>query len=152
MHNSSSLTDLLSRLLRVIRGRSGAVPSTYFCERLLERTGSSAPEDVGTPLAELISESNHFLCCGSAVNSPPHDHTVPSNEHADLIWSRLRRIEDRLLPLHWSIRGALFAVGRLYCLIKLRRCCPRCLGLVHNDHAHGSNPCPEDGARTSAQC
>jgi hypothetical protein len=53
---------------------------------------------LGTSLAEPVSESNHFLCCGSAINSVPHDHTVPSDEHADLIWSRLRRIEDRLLP------------------------------------------------------
>src|SRR5208337_3928704 len=36
--------------------------------------------------------------------------------------------------------------------IQLRRYCPRRLGLLHNDHAHGSNSCPEDGARTSAQC
>jgi len=38
MQNSSSLTELLSRLLRVIRWRSGAVRSTNLCEQLLERT------------------------------------------------------------------------------------------------------------------
>jgi hypothetical protein len=36
MQNSSSLIELLSRLLRVIRGRSGAVRSTNLCERLLD--------------------------------------------------------------------------------------------------------------------
>jgi hypothetical protein len=41
--------------------------------------------------------SSHFLCCRSAISSVPYDQTVPSNEHADLIWSGLRRIED-LLP------------------------------------------------------
>ena len=63
-----------------------------------KRTGSSAPNDVGTPLAELISESNHFLCCGSAINLVPDDNTLPGNGHADLIWSRLGRLEDRLFP------------------------------------------------------
>ncbi len=31
----------------------GAVRSRQSCERLLKRTGSSAPDDVGTPRAEL---------------------------------------------------------------------------------------------------
>jgi hypothetical protein len=53
MQNSSSLTELLSRLLRVIRGRSGGVRSRHFCERLLEKTGSNSPDSAGTPLAEL---------------------------------------------------------------------------------------------------
>src|SRR5579864_2039632 len=117
MHNSSSLIELLSRLLRVIRGRSGAVRSTHCCEPLLEGTGSSAPDDVGTPLAELISESNHFLCCGSAINLVLCDNTLPGNGHADLIWSRVGRFEESFVPLHKSIRGSRFDEGRLYCRI-----------------------------------
>ena len=71
---------------------------------------------LGTPLAELISESNHFLCCGSAINLVPHDHTLPSNGHADLIWSRL--VDSKIVCFRTlSIRGALFAVRRLYCRI-----------------------------------
>src|SRR5208283_3627976 len=98
MQNSSSLTELLSRLLRVIRQRSGAVRSRHFCERLLERTGSSAPDDVGTPLAELISEPNHFLCCGSAINLVPGENTLPGKGHADLIWSRPGRFKNGWFP------------------------------------------------------
>jgi len=52
-----------------------------------KNSGAVAPDNVGTPLAELISESNHFLCCGSAISLVPDDKTVPSNGHADLIWS-----------------------------------------------------------------
>ena len=36
----------------------------------------------GTPVAELVSESNQVLCCGSAKNLVPDDNHVPSNGHA----------------------------------------------------------------------
>jgi len=63
-----------------------------------KESGALAPDAVGTPLAELIPGSNHFLCCGSATNLVPEDNTVPGNGHADLIWSRLCGFEDRLFP------------------------------------------------------
>jgi len=46
-----------------------------LCARDIFVNGSSkgreavAPHDLGTPLAELISESNRFLCC-SSCNKP----------------------------------------------------------------------------------
>ena len=52
--------------------------------------------DVGTPVAEPISEPNHFLCCGSAINLAPRDSILPGNGHADRIWSCLARFENRL--------------------------------------------------------
>jgi hypothetical protein len=61
----------------------------------------------------LISESNHFLCCGSAIDLLPRDHTVPRNGHADLIWSQNRQSKI-VCSVHWVSRS-LFAVGRLYC-------------------------------------
>jgi hypothetical protein len=92
MQNSSSLTELLSRLLRLIRGRSGAVRARQICANSSKKnSGDLAPDNVGTPIAELISGSNHFLCCGSAIHLAPHDHTVPSNGHADFIWSQSER-------------------------------------------------------------
>jgi len=53
MQNSSSLTELLSRLRCVIRGRSGAVRSRHFVNRSSNGREAVAPDDVGTPLAEL---------------------------------------------------------------------------------------------------
>lgn len=52
-----------------------------------ERTASRALEHIGTPVAEVIPESSHFLCCGSAINLVLEDHTVPDNGHRDLIRS-----------------------------------------------------------------
>src|SRR5271157_1544655 len=96
MQNSSSLTELLSRLSCHSRAQRRSALDKLVQTATRKDSGALAPDDVGTPLAELISESNHFLCCSSAINLAPHDQTVPSNGHVDLIWSRLGRIEDRL--------------------------------------------------------
>jgi hypothetical protein len=55
MQNSLSLHGT-PKPLGVIRERSGAVRSRHFCERLPEKAGTSAPDHVGTPVAELISD------------------------------------------------------------------------------------------------
>jgi len=88
MQNSSSLTELLSRLFSChsLAQRPSAL-DTFFVNGSSKRREALAPDDAGTPLAELISESNHFLCCGSAIHLVPDDHTVPGNGQADLIWS-----------------------------------------------------------------
>jgi|SRR5271167_387817 len=98
MQNSSSLTELLSRLLCHSRAQRRSALDKFVRTAPLRNGGAVAPDDVGTPLAELISKSNHFLCCGSAISLVLDDHTVPDNGHADLIWSRLGRFEGRLLP------------------------------------------------------
>ena len=68
-------------------------------------------------MAELTSGSNHFVCCGSAINVIPHDHTMPSNGHADLIWSK-KRVESNIVCYRaLEYCGTLFTVGRLYCWI-----------------------------------
>src|SRR5271166_1733506 len=113
MQNSSSLTELLSRLLRIIRWRSGSALDKFVRTAPRKNSGAVAPDDVGTPLAELISKSNHFLCCGSAISLVSDDKTVPSNGHADLIWSPILLETKIVVTVHWSIRGALFTVGRL---------------------------------------
>src|SRR5208282_2251283 len=98
MQNSSSLTELLSRLLCHSRAQRRSALDKFVRTAPRRNGGAVAPDDVGTPLAEHISSSNHFLCCGSAINLVPDDHTVPDNGHADLIWSRLGPFEDRLFP------------------------------------------------------
>ena len=67
------------------------------------------------PVAELIAEPNHFLSCGSVISLVPDDNTLPVNGHADLIWSRLGRFENRWVP---CIR--VFA-GAIHCGIALLR-------------------------------
>src|ERR1035441_5144747 len=88
MQNSSSLTEAPKPLASCHSPAQRRSTLDKFVPTAPRKdNGALAPDDVGTPLAELISESDHFLCCGSAINLVPHDHTVPSNGHADLIWS-----------------------------------------------------------------
>src|SRR5271157_2320650 len=89
MQNSSSLIELLSRLSCHSRAQRRSALDKFVRTAPRKDSGALAPDDVRTPLAELISESNHFLCCGSAINLVPHNHAVPSNGHADLIWLRI---------------------------------------------------------------
>src|SRR5208283_4479480 len=98
MQNSSSLIELLSRLSCHSRAQRRSALDRFMRTAPRKDSGALAPDDVGTPLAELISESNHFLCCGSAISLVPDQNTVPDNGHPDLIWSRLGRFEDRLFP------------------------------------------------------
>src|SRR5208282_56164 len=67
MHNSSSLTELLSRLFVYSRAQRRSALDTFFVNGSSKGGEAVARDDVGMPLAELISGSNHVLCCGSAI-------------------------------------------------------------------------------------
>jgi len=66
MHNSSSLSELLSRFFVSFAGAAAQCARDIFVNGSSKGPGAVARDDVGTTVAELISESNHFLCCGSA--------------------------------------------------------------------------------------
>src|SRR5208283_2857946 len=50
------------------------------------------------PLAELSRNQVMSYVVVLQQTLVPDDNTVPGNGHADLIWSRLGRLEDRLFP------------------------------------------------------
>src|ERR1019366_9355587 len=70
MKNSSSLTEAPKPLASCHSPAQRRSTLDKFVRTAPRKdNGALAPDDVGTPIAELISESNHFLCCGSAVGS-----------------------------------------------------------------------------------